>query len=293
MRQHASDLERFAVCLLLGLASSVAPTAAQQPDGTAPAAAAFLESCAPCHTIGGGPLTGPDLEGTVEMDEGTLRSEVERMQDYAGPLSEERIDLLVELLSSPDAGERVEQARGAAEAAREAKAEIEEQGSPERGAALFTGARRLTAGGLPCSACHRAGGASRGGGGTLAADLTASAQRLGAAGLITAAEKASFPVMRTAYRDHPVTHEEAVDLAAFLLSITPPEEAEGAVATAGASRADGFPLASWGAGVALAGLLVIAGLYRGRSQRSGGVRRRLLRRATAGTGAVSDRPRAL
>ncbi len=288
MRQNASDLERLALCLLLGLASSVATATAQQPTASDPAAAAFLESCAPCHTIGGGPLTGPDLEDTAEMDEETLRSEVERMQDYAGPLSEERIDRLVGLLSDPGAGERVEQARGAAEAAREAEAEIEEQGSPERGAALFTGARRLTAGGLPCAACHRAGGTPPGGG-TFAANLTASAERLGAAGLLTAAEKASFPVMRAAYRDHPVTHEEAVDLAAFLLSIPPPEEAEDASAAAGASRAGGFPLGSWGAGVALAVLLLIAGLYRGRSQRGGGVRRRLLRRATAKVAATSER----
>lgn len=290
MRQNTSAFTSIVSCVLFGLAAGGAPAPAQQPGGNDPAAAAFLESCAPCHTIGGGPLTGPDLEGAAALDEATLRSEVERMQDYAGPLSEERIDLLVELLSAPDAGDRVERARGAAEAAREARAEIEEQGSPERGAALFAGTRRLTGGGLPCAACHRAAGTPPGGGGTFAADLTRSAERLGAAGLITAAEKASFPVMRAAYRDHPVTHDEAVDLAAFLLSLAPAAEDEAAPSAAGTSRSGCFPVESWGAGVALAGLLLIAGLYRGRTQRGGGVRRRLLRRATAGAPASSEHP---
>jgi hypothetical protein len=241
--------------------------------------------------VGGGELTGPDLEGAAAMEPETLRSEVERMQDYAGPLSEEEIALLVDLLADPEAAARIEQARGAAEAEEDAAAEIEAEGSAETGELLFTGERRLAGGGLPCAACHRAGGgrgtARSRTGGTLAADLTASAERLGGAGLIRAAEQASFPVMRAAYRDHPVTHEEAVHLAAFLSSVGPEGAPAGSTADAGPAGdpprspapAAAFPLAGWGLGVALGCLALVAALYRNREQRGGGVRARLLRRA--------------
>jgi hypothetical protein len=214
------------------------------------------------------------------MEPETLRSEVERMQDYAGPLSEDQIALLVGLLSDPEASARVEQARGAAEAEEEATAEIEELGSAETGAALFTGARRLTNGGLPCAACHRATRAPSshpGGGGNFAADLAGSLDRLGRAGLLRAAEKTAFPVMRSAYRDHPVTHEEAVHLAAFLTSAG--SAAGDGSETGAAGGTGGFPLAPWGSGVALGCLALLGALYRNRRQRGGGVRARLLRRA--------------
>lgn len=280
MRQTTSAFTAFVSVLALGTAIGALPAAAQEvSEANGNGARVFLDSCAACHTIGGGELAGPDLAGSEEMDRATLRSEVERMQDYAGPLDERQIGLLVDLLADPAAAERLEQARSAAASEDAATTEVEEQGSPERGAALFFGERRLAAGGLACAACHRAGAQ----GGTFAADLSGAAERIGRSGLITAAERAAFPVMQAAYRDHPVSHDEAVDLTAFLAGLSAEPDAPGPAGgeragAIGAVAAD-FPVGGWAVGVAGAGFIVIMLLYRRRSQRGGGVRKRLIRRA--------------
>jgi len=84
------------------------------------------------------------------------------------------------------------------------------------GQKLFTGEQRLRNGGAPCMSCHTANHpALKFGGGVLAADVTESYGRMGDAIKVLIAE-APFPPMAMAYKDHPVTGEEAYELVAFL-----------------------------------------------------------------------------
>lgn len=91
------------------------------------------------------------------------------------------------------------------------------QGEAGRGRALFLGQRSLQNGGAPCAACHTVTGLGALGGGSLGRDLTDAARRFGGeAGLKALLQNPAFPVMRAAYKDKPLTPEEAAALAAFL-----------------------------------------------------------------------------
>jgi mono/diheme cytochrome c family protein len=227
------------------------PAAEPEPDTTADF---YLSRCAGCHTVGGGDLTGPDLAPSTEWPAADLVKAVERMEKNVGPMSDERVASLVELLKDPRLAERLSAAR---ERQVEEMAATLEPASPRRGADLFHGGEAFARGGLPCAACHRAGGA----GGTLAADLTDAALRLGEPALVSAAENPGFPLMRAAYRDHPVTRQEAVHVAAYLAALEPP--AEGAAAAAPPA---GPPIGAWGGGIAAVLLAAMLLVYRGRNR---------------------------
>lgn len=260
---------------LMALSSALPARAAEDP------VALFRDTCAACHTVGGGELAGPDLESAASMDRATLRDNVVRMQDYAGELTDAQIDGLVDLLSDPNAAQRIGGADGTEQAAPAAAPE-EPAGDRERGAALFTGRLGLTHGGLPCAACHRgpADGAASAGG-TLAKSLAGVGDRLGVRGLAAAAENAAFPLMRGAYRDHPVTHEEALDLAAFLTAERGADRAVGSAPPADGEAARPLPVAAWAAGLTLVCLAGIGLGFRRRGLRPVGPRRRLLERLEA------------
>jgi mono/diheme cytochrome c family protein len=215
----------------------------------------YLSRCAGCHTVGGGDLTGPDLAPSTEWPAADLAKAVERMEKNVGPMSDERVASLVELMKDPRLAERLSAAR---ERQVEEMAATLEPASPRRGADLFHGGEAFARGGLPCAACHRAGDA----GGTLAADLTDAALRLGEPALVSAAENPGFPLMRAAYRDHPVTRQEAVHLAAYLAALEPPAEGAAAAAVPPA----GPPIGAWGGGIAAVLLAAMLLVYRGRNR---------------------------
>ena len=188
--------------LLLALSAAlfIVPVAAADP------AATFLDTCAGCHTVGGGDLTGPDLTAATQWAHADVRAAVDRMQTYAGPLTPQQIDDATLLLTGGHAREML-----AAETARRALRAKMQHASPATGRKLFFGEQRLANGGLPCFACHAADGR----GGNLAVDLTEVHTRLGEAPLLAATEKPNFPLMKTTYAVHPVTPQEALHLAAF------------------------------------------------------------------------------
>jgi len=176
------------------------------PVAIADPAATFLDTCAACHTIGGGDLTGPDLTAATEWAHADVRAAVDRMQTYAGPLTAQQIDDATSLLTGGHARELL-----AAETARRAQRARMQGASPATGRRLFFGEQRLANGGLPCFACHSA----EGHGGNLAVDLTQVHTRMGETPLLAATEKPNFPLMKTTYAVHPVTPQEALHLAAF------------------------------------------------------------------------------
>jgi mono/diheme cytochrome c family protein len=243
-----------------GEAAGDAADAAAAPDR---AADLYLSSCAGCHTIGEGFLSGPDLAPATGWPAADLAPAVERMEKNVGPLSDEQVAMLVALLRD----EAVKQRLAAARERQVAEmATTLEPPSPARGQALFHGGARFTAGGIPCAACHRAGAR----GGSLAADLTDAGRRLGEPALLSAAENPGFPLMQAAYGERPVSRQEAVHLAAYLVAVAadPAPPADGAGAA--------VPVGAWGTGLAAAFLAAMAFLYRGRHR---GSRRPLVRQA--------------
>lgn len=160
-----------------------------------PAEQLYNDSCAGCHTIGGGEGVGPDLLPSTKWSHADLEVAIKRMEDNVGPLTDEQVDGLIAFLKGPQAQPVPEPPKG----------------SPDTGRKLFFGEQKLANGGSPCFACHAVAGR----GGNLAIDLTAVHKRRNATVLMAATAKPGFPMMKAAYARTPVTEEEARDLLAF------------------------------------------------------------------------------
>jgi cytochrome c2 len=250
---------------------AVPEEAAAEPPQEDLAADFYLSRCAGCHTIGEGELSGPDLLPATGWPAPDLAKAVERMEKNVGPMTGDEVASLVELLQDSEVKPRLSAAR---ERQVMEMAATLEPASPAAGEELFHGGRAFANGGVACSACHRAGGPGRVRGGTLAADLTDAATRLGEPALISAAESPGFPLMRASYASHPVTRQEAIHLAAYLEEVDE-ETGDGRAAIAAAPNT-----AAWigwgGTGAAALFLAAMVLLYRGRNR---GVRARLVRQA--------------
>lgn len=84
------------------------------------------------------------------------------------------------------------------------------------GRMLFDGEQRLTNKGPACISCHNVVNDELKSGGLLALDLTTVVTRLGVNGVHSIISNSPFPVMNSAYVNHPVTNDEAFYLTAFL-----------------------------------------------------------------------------
>jgi len=238
--------------LLAGLfyqatASSNAQSAAEGKD-------IFDLKCKACHTIGGGVLVGPDLDGVVErrdldwlvrfigvpdqmLAEGDPIA-TEMLAEYnnvAMPnlaLSETEIEAL---LAYFETGETTFQAT-----------EPLPTGNSYQGEGYFTGGQSLQNGGTPCIACHTVGRVGSLGGGNLGPDLTHVHQRFGEAGLASAIQNIGFPTMAEVYADKALTDQETADLLAFF------EKADATGGAGSAQRATGL---LWGVGAVGAAIL--------------------------------------
>ena len=84
------------------------------------------------------------------------------------------------------------------------------------GRLLFSGETRLENGGPACLTCHNVLNDNLIGGGLLAKDLTEAFTRLNENGIKAMVSNPPFPVMRTAYDNHPVNSDETYLITAFL-----------------------------------------------------------------------------
>ena len=234
-----------------GVAPGPAGAAKEQSD---PAAGGFLMKCAACHTVGRGALVGPDLKPATGWARKDLAAGVKRMEKNVGPLKDEEVALICDLLQAPNVLDRL-----SAEQQRIALKQVAkmEPASAAKGKRLFTGVDPLTNGGVACMACHRAEGV----GGTLAKDLTGIFALRGAAPLQSACENTNFPVMKAVFRAHPVTKQEALHLVKYFESLQP------------ASTQSDPAVAGVGTVGALFALGLVALGYRGRNR---GVRAKLM-----------------
>lgn len=188
----------------------------------------FQASCAACHTIGGGRLVGPDLQGVGERrSEAWLIAFIQHSQQLVASGDSTAVALFHEYqdipmpdqpLSADDVRQVLGYIRGAAPAGGAPEPPVVEMSEEQivLGGKLFQGTARLANGGAPCTSCHDVTGGAMTGGGGLARELTTAFTRLGGQGLQSVIATPPFPVMQRAYRDHPLTTAETVALVGFL-----------------------------------------------------------------------------
>jgi mono/diheme cytochrome c family protein len=220
-----------ALLLAFALVSGLAwrTEAASPAQSAADGQALFESKCIACHTIGGGHLIGPDLQGV------TQRRDLDWIKQFIGApdkviasgdpiatqllrennniqmpnlgLSPTEVDSLVAYLENPD------QAGQPSSPAPQAQPSL--SGDVAQGLALFTGAKSLQNGGTGCIACHTISGIAALGGGSLGPDLTQVYQRYGDAGLASALSTIPFPTMQGIFLNQPLTPQEQANLHAL------------------------------------------------------------------------------
>ncbi len=197
----------------------------------------FNAKCTPCHTIGGGKKVGPDLLDVTGRHPRSwlfsFISDPEKMFSANDPtatglLKEYQMKMPNMGLSADDVNAVISyletQTGGAMqpEAAPPAKTEVEEHVSAadaRRGKKYFSGEIAFKNSGPPCMACHSVAGLQFWGGGSLGPDLTDVYARLGY-GIVSVLVAVPFPTMKPIFDGHPLSEDEARDLAAYLKGIS-------------------------------------------------------------------------
>ena len=219
---------RSLVLALIVFAADLAqPGAAQPQGGSDQGQETFQTLCSACHTIGGGALVGPDLNGIDERrSEAWIISFVQNSQQMveagdpdAVAVFEEynRIPMPDQPLSDQEVLAILDYVRGTAttgEPPPEREPATEEQIALGRD--LFQGKARFTNNGATCNSCHEVRSADVIGGGLLAPELTAVVSRVGAPGVWAMIRRPPFPLMAKAYAERPLTDDEVTALVAFL-----------------------------------------------------------------------------
>jgi mono/diheme cytochrome c family protein len=247
------------------------------------------KGCAACHSIGKGPLVGPDLQGVttkrphewleqwIAAPDAMLAKKdpyavslLHEFHDVEMPnlgLTKPDIDAILAYLETTASGAAAQPAGAAAEA----KSAPAVQGNPEIGKDLFTGVVRFQNGGPPCMACHSTGGIGALGGGQLGPDLTDVAKKFGGAtGVDAFVAGLPTPTMKSVWSRQPPTAEERANVVAFLsqagLAIRPTQ-------------------AIWQlAGLTVLGVVILLALagFNWRNRLKFGVRRPMMARPTTG-----------
>ncbi|MDP3908811.1 MAG: c-type cytochrome [Gemmatimonadales bacterium] len=188
----------------------------------------FQSTCVGCHTIGGGRLVGPDLQGVGRRrSEAWIIAFVRHSQQLVAAGDSAAVDLFREYgeMPMPDQPLAAEDVRGvlayigSAGAAGPAPGLGVAPATEEQillGRSLFQGTTRLTNGGPACTSCHDVTDAAITGGGVLARELTTAFSRLGGPGIRAIIADPPFPVMQRAYRDRALVPDEVTALVGFL-----------------------------------------------------------------------------
>ena len=205
------------------------PAAAQTADQ---GEAVFSAKCAACHTIGGGTLVGPDLDGvSTRRDTAWLTrwiAEPDLMLEEGDPIA---VDMLAEFNDIPMPNLSLTDLEVASlvaylDAQSGAAPGVDPdpvqpvagpiQPNAATGKSLFEGSNRFDNGGPPCLACHSIAGIGALGGGALGPDLTGAYGKFGADGIVSVLATTPFQTMKPIFDDQPLTPEEQAHLAEFL-----------------------------------------------------------------------------
>jgi mono/diheme cytochrome c family protein len=206
----------------------VASVASGPAFGAQEAASFYEENCASCHTIGGGPLGGPDLKGvTSRRDRDWLIRFLLNPEAFAGDAAVKRMIAEadgMEMMSTDGLTREmavailalIDQRSGSAPADQAPDRPIT-AADVARGRALFTGTTKLAGSGPACVGCHAAGDVPFRSAGRLGPDLVNVHTRLGGhRGLTAWLAGPPTKMMRPLYRSAPLTADEEHALSAFL-----------------------------------------------------------------------------
>lgn len=208
--------------------------------------AIFKAKCAACHTVGGGKLVGPDLQGvTTRRDAAWLSAwikEPDKVLAAGDPIATQLLaennnipmpnmalsdadvaDLIAYFQSMDGTSAPAPTQAVTAPTAQPANQSLDGmalvlamKGDPDYGEKLFTGAIPLANGGTACIACHSVEGVGIFGGGALGPDQTHVYTRYGGdAGLAGVLATLPFPTMQGIFSNKLLTVDEQADLRAF------------------------------------------------------------------------------
>ncbi len=210
-----------------GLSLQVGPVWADQGQGNQ-GQEIFQTSCAVCHTVGGGRLVGPDLQGVSERrsEEWIIRF-VQHSQQVVAAGDPDAVAIFSEFsqITMPDQPLSDDQVRAviaytrAGTSAGPVQPAAVEEVTEEQvllGQNLFQGKTRFVNGGPTCNSCHEVTNDAVIGGGVLARELTTVFSRLGGPGVRAILGSPPFPVMQRAYKGKSLTNEEVAGLVGFL-----------------------------------------------------------------------------
>lgn len=217
--------------LLAGiLIASIAGVIVAQNTPASEGQAIFEQKCLGCHTIGQGPLVGPDLK-----DISSQRDPEWLVQWIVAPdkmiadgdataiaLTEQYPGIVMPNLGLTETEARavlayIDSQSGGAAAASPVTTAIPLTGDVSRGKDYFTGNTRFSGGGPSCMACHSVSGIGALGGGQLGPDLTQSVSKYGGpAGLTAFLGNPPTQTMSVIWGSQPLTPQEQADLVAYL-----------------------------------------------------------------------------
>jgi mono/diheme cytochrome c family protein len=261
--------------------TSAAAYAQQQP------AEYFRQNCASCHTIGGGRLTGPDLKDVDQRkDRAWLvqwlqnpRAVLDAGDPYAQKLLHESRGVVMPAVGGMNAtvaNGLLDLIAAESKLPRSAFAGSQISDRPFTpqdiaiGRQIFSGQRRLAAGGPPCISCHTMRGLGGLSGGRLGPDLTLVYERLqGRKGLSAWLMNPASPTMAPVFRTTQIQPDEILPLVAYF------EDAARKGGQDDSSALLNFFLL--GAGVMVLGLVSLDAIWK---KRIHGVRRQLVQRRT-------------
>jgi mono/diheme cytochrome c family protein len=188
--------------------------------------AIFQQRCAPCHTIGGGKLVGPDLQRVANLrDRDWLArwiAEPDKMLAEGDPLATELLQEFNNIpmpnlgLTQSEVASLIAYLESGIGTAAGPQPVALPAGDPMVGKDLFTGVLRFQNGGPPCMACHSIAGIGALGGGSLGPDLTPAFNKYGEVGLASFLGTMPLPVMNAVWSSQPLTPQEQADLWVFL-----------------------------------------------------------------------------
>jgi len=266
-------------CGLILLALS--PALAQQTP-----ADSFRQNCMSCHTIGGGRLTGPDLKDVGQRkDRAWLvqwlqnpKGLIDAGDPYAQKLLQDSRGVVMPTVggmnpATANALLALIEAESKLPKSHFAGSQISDRPFTTQdlavGRQLFTGSRRLSAGGPACISCHTMRGLGGLSGGRLGPDLTLVYERLqGRKGLSAWLMNPASPTMAPVFRNTQIQPEEILPLVAYF-----EDTAKKGGQDDSSALLNFFLLA---AGAMVVGLVSLDAIWK---KRIHGVRRQLVRRS--------------
>jgi len=232
------DPPAFVARMIGILAAAGLLIASQAVSAGEPGQQIFQQSCAACHTIGGGRGVGPDLAGVTEKrpedwliryiksQDAVLKSGDKTAQanwdEYKmgmpdQPLTNAQIKAVLAHIKTAGSAGTAGRDQAAAPEPPQTTPSVQLTADEIRlGQNLFDGTVRFANGGPACNACHDVNHAGVVGGGIMAADLTVSFSRMGAQGIEAMMVNAPFPVMQVAYEGKTLSPREVQALVGFL-----------------------------------------------------------------------------